>query len=236
MTREERLNYCRVCNHRQNDFQKGIVCKLTGKQADFEGNCPNYIENPELANRERDKQKDRGVGTYAFKDSKNKGADWFAAIGILSIINSIVPQFGFFFIFGLGVTLLLDGVTYDMQNTWWINLPFSLFVSLFFVYTTYLFNKKRYEWVFHVTLAVYLLDLLIWLWLAIASKELSAYADLALHCVIISVLYSVFPLHSKKNRECFKAFELDKWSITYIAWATIIVLCMIVLITPLFYM
>ena len=33
MTQEERLNYCRVCNHRQNDFQKGIVCGLTGEQA-----------------------------------------------------------------------------------------------------------------------------------------------------------------------------------------------------------
>ena len=42
MTREEHLVLCKKCLNRKFDSQKGIVCELTGKIADFEGNCPNF--------------------------------------------------------------------------------------------------------------------------------------------------------------------------------------------------
>ena len=42
MTREERLVSCKQCKNRQLDFNKGLLCKLTGKEADFEGACPDF--------------------------------------------------------------------------------------------------------------------------------------------------------------------------------------------------
>ncbi|MEC8831353.1 MAG: DUF4328 domain-containing protein, partial [Bacteroidota bacterium] len=42
MTREERLVSCKQCKNRQLDFNKGLLCKLTGKEADFEGECPDF--------------------------------------------------------------------------------------------------------------------------------------------------------------------------------------------------
>ena len=230
MTREERLNYCRVCNHRQKDFQKGIVCSLTGEQADFEGNCSNYIENPEYVSREKIKQKDRGVGTYAFKDSKNKAADWLTAIGVLSIINSIIAQFGVMFIFGLGATVLLDSIAYIERGFMWLSIPFTLFMSFFFIYSAYLFNKKKYEWVFPVAYLVYVLDLFVWIGFAVFSREISGYASVALHAVLLFVLYTILPLHSKKVLDSFKQFKKDAWSTIYVAWAVAVVVGMIVAI------
>lgn len=42
MTREEHLKFCRNCDHRILDLQKGIICKLTNDMADFEDYCPDY--------------------------------------------------------------------------------------------------------------------------------------------------------------------------------------------------
>jgi hypothetical protein len=42
MTREERLFFCKKCKNRDFHLSEGILCKLTGKKADFEESCPNY--------------------------------------------------------------------------------------------------------------------------------------------------------------------------------------------------
>jgi hypothetical protein len=42
MTREERLVFCKKCKNRHLDFNKGLLCQLTGKEADFEGECPSF--------------------------------------------------------------------------------------------------------------------------------------------------------------------------------------------------
>ena len=44
MTREEQLAYCKKCAHKVRDLKKGIICKLTGEYANFEGVCENFIE------------------------------------------------------------------------------------------------------------------------------------------------------------------------------------------------
>jgi len=44
MTREEQLEFCKKCKHKVRDFQKGIICKLTGEYADFEVKCKEFIE------------------------------------------------------------------------------------------------------------------------------------------------------------------------------------------------
>jgi len=42
MTRAERLVSCKQCKNRYLDFNKGLLCKLTGKEADFDGECPDF--------------------------------------------------------------------------------------------------------------------------------------------------------------------------------------------------
>ncbi len=42
MTREERLQYCKVCKNKKFNFKEGLLCKLTGKLAEFEGECEHF--------------------------------------------------------------------------------------------------------------------------------------------------------------------------------------------------
>lgn len=42
MTREERIEYCKICQNRRLDLKKGLVCKLTGEYADFNSYCENF--------------------------------------------------------------------------------------------------------------------------------------------------------------------------------------------------
>ncbi len=42
MNRDHQLQYCKVCIHKQFDPQQGVICVLTGKQADFESYCPTF--------------------------------------------------------------------------------------------------------------------------------------------------------------------------------------------------
>ena len=56
MTRQEHLKFCKVCTHQKKDLDKGIICGLTDKIADFEDSCTSYIED--------EKYKLRGSGIY----------------------------------------------------------------------------------------------------------------------------------------------------------------------------
>lgn len=42
MTRDQQLQFCKVCQHKTFDVQYGIICSLTGRQADFQGTCPSF--------------------------------------------------------------------------------------------------------------------------------------------------------------------------------------------------
>lgn len=42
MTRQEYLAVCNLCLNRKLDFNKGVICSLTGGQAAFEGECADY--------------------------------------------------------------------------------------------------------------------------------------------------------------------------------------------------
>lgn len=51
MTREEQLDSCKICSNRKFTLNQGLVCKLTGKIADFEIKCQNLvIDETELKN------------------------------------------------------------------------------------------------------------------------------------------------------------------------------------------
>ena len=42
MTREEHLKHCKKCLNRKLDMNVGLLCKLTGEKADFEGECSSF--------------------------------------------------------------------------------------------------------------------------------------------------------------------------------------------------
>jgi uncharacterized RDD family membrane protein YckC len=42
MNRDHQLQYCKVCIHKQFDPQRGIICVLTSRQAEFENYCPTF--------------------------------------------------------------------------------------------------------------------------------------------------------------------------------------------------
>jgi hypothetical protein len=50
--RERQLMYCKVCTKSSKNLQKGIICSLTNKIANFKNTCPSYEENQELTHHE----------------------------------------------------------------------------------------------------------------------------------------------------------------------------------------
>ncbi len=50
MTRKEHLEFCKKCTQRHRDSRQGIICKITGKIADFDPVCENFIEDEAVAN------------------------------------------------------------------------------------------------------------------------------------------------------------------------------------------
>ena len=79
MTREEHLRFCKVCENKSFNSQKGIVCKLTGEIADFEENCENFIgDRDEIVSAEEIELKE---------NKKSKFSDFFSLF---------VPTEGFF--------------------------------------------------------------------------------------------------------------------------------------------
>ena len=47
---EKIKQYCKYCNNRKFDTQKGIICSITGFKPDFDAVCPNYDEDTYLKN------------------------------------------------------------------------------------------------------------------------------------------------------------------------------------------
>jgi len=51
MTRQEHLKFCKTCTNRDMDLKVGLICKLTGRIADFEGECESYnLDQAAVAN------------------------------------------------------------------------------------------------------------------------------------------------------------------------------------------
>lgn len=48
MNRQHQLKYCKVCNHKKHDFQKGIICSLTDDYPSFEAVCDKFEKNKEF--------------------------------------------------------------------------------------------------------------------------------------------------------------------------------------------
>jgi len=95
MTREERLKFCKVCRRKKNDLNQGIICSLTNKKADFEGNCDSFEEDIILKTQ--------------FEVSENKMLNKNASTGkrFANYIIDLIFFYIFSFLFGMFLGLIL---------------------------------------------------------------------------------------------------------------------------------
>jgi hypothetical protein len=90
MTREERLEYCKVCTNRSFDPKHGIICGLTNKVADFDCECPEYNpDNDAIASSERVK----AIRKDETKSTINKGRIALFVIGGLYILTGFLEAY-----------------------------------------------------------------------------------------------------------------------------------------------
>nr|WP_299382441.1 DUF4328 domain-containing protein [Allomuricauda sp.] len=86
MTREEQLVFCKKCKHQYLDFDRGILCKITRKEADFENECSYYVHDPSRTEVHKIKQAIRPNGKRA------KWAEYLIwillGIGFISLYSS----------------------------------------------------------------------------------------------------------------------------------------------------
>src|ERR1700747_216630 len=91
------------------------------------------------------------------------GAGWFLAIAGLSILNSVLNMSGaqFHFIFGLGITEIVDAVGRQSGSTGSaLGLVVNLFIAGFFLWFWH-FGRKGEKWAFLTGMALYAIDGLI---------------------------------------------------------------------------
>lgn len=123
LSREEQLEFCRTCELRAYSKSNGIICSLTGLQANFSSSCKNYLEDPdakisrerELAHyrNENDRKNTFGLNSIGVKHSLLAG---LIILGTAFIIwNVMIPSGAFslltysfdFDFFGLVARLIL---------------------------------------------------------------------------------------------------------------------------------
>ena len=90
-TREQQLEFCKVCTNRKFDAQRGLLCGLSNSFADFEENCADFIVDPNQKKRNlqfdiRNAGHDGASHSIDFKKNKNRGT-------IVSIIGAILLLF-----------------------------------------------------------------------------------------------------------------------------------------------
>ena len=202
MTRQEQLQFCSVCAHRQMDMKQGIICALTGKKADFDGQCPQYELDPAQAAKEQVKaQKKAEELKNVPENPKMKGATLFILVGIVSLINLILELAGVRLIFGLGITTAL----HELWGTAGIIL--SAIVSIAFIGLGYLANRKEAEWAYRLAFFAYLADTVL---MMIILIQMQFYVkDNIFHLVVLCCTYPLHPFHSKAIRAKAKA---ETWS------------------------
>ncbi len=70
---KDKINYCRVCENRKTDYERGIVCGLTDEKPTFEDSCPDFIIDEVNADRLADRDSNvKKILAEVFVDKKKK--------------------------------------------------------------------------------------------------------------------------------------------------------------------
>ncbi len=86
MNRKDQLDFCKVCIHKKNDLQKGIVCALTNERANFKDTCPNFKIDEKRAKEEKEKLLKR-IEDGATGSSTSRSPVWTIIFVILVLIR-----------------------------------------------------------------------------------------------------------------------------------------------------
>ena len=128
------------------------------------------------------------------------GASWFLWIGILSIINTVDFAFNnsVFFVFGLGINQVIDGLMQAMSGSVSGNFVafgtvLNILVSSLFIVFWY-FAKKQKQWAYLAGIILYTLDTTIFV---VASDWLSV----GFHVFLLYALISGYILVLKNQKE-----------------------------------
>lgn len=137
------------------------------------------VERPPLAGYEQ-------AETAELTQQLNSATSWFYVLAGLSIINSLIAVFGgtIHFIFGLGITGVVDAIVLALQAEALgkvIGLMFSIAIAGLFVIFGFL-ARKRMHWIYLVGMGVYLLDGLLLL-------AFGDYLGAAFHAYVLFRLY-----------------------------------------------
>jgi hypothetical protein len=137
----------------------------------------------------------------------HSGARWFYAIAALSFVTSIVSLVGgrFAFLVSLGVTQIIDALVSKGGGTAKIiALALDAMAAGVFAILGY-FASKRQSWAFIAGMALYALDALLFVFIAVAFDAL----DVA---VFLAVAFHVYAFYHIFNgyRACARLTELDK--------------------------
>lgn len=181
-TREEHLEYCKICLNRKMNYQKGLICSLTDEIADFEETCVNFKEDP-IKKKEIENVAPLIQETEHTRQV-NTGSSWFLWIFGLSTINTLILFFGgqVSFIFGLGLTQLFEGLYIGIFGQLDVlGVLFSLLISGMFLIIWH-FSKKLSKTAFLIGMIIYSIDALI----------LLAFKDWLSFGVHIFALFAIF--------------------------------------------
>lgn len=199
MTREQHLEYCKVCLNRKMNIKVGLVCSLNDEKADFIGACKDFnldaIEKDKIA----------AIPSEEVINSAarlNNGAQWFLWISGLSIINTLILFFGgsVSFIFGLGITQLIEGLF--IVTTGELSLSaalISILISGVFA-IIWSFAKQLSKAAFIIGILVYSLD-------AILLLVFQDWLSFGVHIYALVMIFKGYQSISKLNEEIEKESE-----------------------------
>ncbi len=127
MTRQERLVFCKKCQNRDFNLTKGILCKLTGAEADFNGDCPDFLMDQQSSYIQEPKETIRPNATRA------KNAELFIwvvlVVGFASFISSWMQ-------YDLLTTVQNGGGYTDDELTWNDLREFAISILHIIIYIT----------------------------------------------------------------------------------------------------
>ena len=102
------MAFCNRCTNKQFNSKKGIVCRLTGEHADFDIECPDYVEDKaakkaedryEAAQNERVlKEETMGLNSFVVKSQKTASIIIISA-GVLWLVVGLIFDRIFFYSF-----------------------------------------------------------------------------------------------------------------------------------------
>jgi len=109
------------------DMQKGIICGISGKIADFEESCPDYEGDPAklelVAKAEKIKNQDDRIAS--------KGLRFINYILDFIFLLIFIYVFGFYLglLLGMYAPEIIDSINYD---SYWFNLIFNVFAGILY--------------------------------------------------------------------------------------------------------